>query len=107
RLCGTVRKPIPNLAPSVGRWHSQQTFELGQKLRMGPVPWPHHFVHENTTLIYNKALWHTRRSIEALHEIFRVEPRREAETVALHKRFHHLRPQGIEADRQDFEPAAV
>ena len=70
---------------------------------MNPVPWPHHFVHENTTLVH-KALGHTCRAVETLHEIFRVEQRR-AETVALHKRRYHLRPQRIEADRRISSPA--
>ena len=45
--------------------------------------------------------------VETLHEIFRIEQRRETEAVALHKRRYHLRPQRIEADREDFEPLPV
>ena len=74
---------------------------------MGPVLWPHHFFHENSTLIHNKALGHTRCAVETLHEIFRIEQRRETEAVALYERRHHLCPQRIEAHRENFEPAAV
>ena len=74
---------------------------------MDPVSWPYHFFHENTTLIHNKALGHTRRAVETLHEIFRIEQRRETEAATLHKRRHYLRPQRIEAHREDFEPSPV
>ena len=74
---------------------------------MHPVPWPHDFVHENTTLIHNKTLGHARRAVEELYTIFRVEQRWETEAVALHKGHHYLRSQRIEADRKYFEPAAV
>ena len=74
---------------------------------MDPVSWPYHFFHENTTLIHNKTLGHTRRAVETLHEIFRIEQRRETEAVALYERRHHLCFQRIEAHCENFELAAV
>ena len=74
---------------------------------MGPVLWPHHFFHENSTLIHNKTLGHPGCAVEMLHQTFCIKQRREAETVVLHKRRHHLRSQWIEADREDFEPTTV